>query len=337
MPGEEITLPDAPHISGLTFRHFRGESDYPSMVAVNHESGIEDHTEETVTVEDIALWFEHLDTCDPYTDMLFAEINGEVIGYSMVRWGEDPNNIIFYDHFACLLPEWRGKGIRHCMVQYNEDRIVEIAASHAEDTDKYFRAVAEETETHWISVLADMGYTIMRYGMKMVRPTLDDIPDLPLPDGIEVRPVKPEHYEKIRLAWNEACRDMRGQIPFSEENFREFQEDPVFDPSIWQIAWYKDEVIGTTICYIDENENNKMNRKQGHTEFISVARPWRGKGIAKALIARGLKVLKEKGMTEATLGVDAENPSGARKLYEKMGFQPVKQVVFYWKPVIVQK
>ncbi|MBU7048053.1 MAG: hypothetical protein HXS54_16585, partial [Theionarchaea archaeon] len=55
MPGEEITLPDAPHISGLTFRHFRGESDYPSMVAVNHESGIEDHTEETVTVEDIAL------------------------------------------------------------------------------------------------------------------------------------------------------------------------------------------------------------------------------------------------------------------------------------------
>ncbi|MCJ7470286.1 GNAT family N-acetyltransferase, partial [Candidatus Bathyarchaeota archaeon] len=73
--------------------------------------------------------------------------------------------------------------------------------------------------------------------------------------------------------------------------------------------------------------------KRGHVELISVQRPWRGKGIAKALIARSLKLLKERGMTEAALGVDAENPSGALNLYQKMGFQIEKRIVFYRKPI----
>ena len=51
------------------------------------------------------------------------------------------------------------------------------------------------------------------------------------------------------------------------------------------------------------------------------------------MIARSLKLLKEKGMTEAALGVDAENPSGALHLYEKMGFKVEKRAMFYRKPV----
>jgi ribosomal protein S18 acetylase RimI-like enzyme len=38
-------------------------------------------------------------------------------------------------------------------------------------------------------------------------------------------------------------------------------------------------------------------------------------------------------MTEAALGVDAENPSGALNLYQKMGFQIEKRIVFYRKPI----
>lgn len=52
-----------------------------------------------------------------------------------------------------------------------------------------------------------------------------------------------------------------------------------------------------------------------------------------ALIARSYMVLKEQGMTEAALGVDSENPSGARHLYEKMGFRVEKRVTFFRKPL----
>jgi ribosomal protein S18 acetylase RimI-like enzyme len=40
---------------------------------------------------------------------------------------------------------------------------------------------------------------------------------------------------------------------------------------------------------------------------------------------------KELGMTEAALGVDAQNPNGALALYESMGFRAVRRVTTYRK------
>ena len=44
-----------------------------------------------------------------------------------------------------------------------------------------------------------------------------------------------------------------------------------------------------------------------------------------------MKFQRERGMTEAALGVDEENPSGARHLYEKMGFRVTGRATFYRK------
>ena len=85
--------------------------------------------------------------------------------------------------------------------------------------------------------------------------------------------------------------------------------------------------------FIHEEENKEYNRKRGYTEEISVRRPWRRRGLARALLARSLKVLKDHGMTEAALTVDAENISGALGLYEDAGFQTVKRRTVYHKPL----
>jgi ribosomal protein S18 acetylase RimI-like enzyme len=55
--------------------------------------------------------------------------------------------------------------------------------------------------------------------------------------------------------------------------------------------------------------------------------------LARALIARSLRLLKKKGMIEAALGVDTQNLSGALRLYEFMGFRPVKRASIYRKPM----
>jgi GNAT superfamily N-acetyltransferase len=328
-----FTLPDAPDIPGLKFRHFQGESDYPIMVSLIEKSKEVDGTEITLTTKDVANWFAHLENCDPTKDMLFIEINDNPVGASMAYWEEDPNDNLYYEHITILLPSWRGKGLRHIMVRFSESRLREIARSHPPEKSKKFWVFCEETETHLRSVLEDEGYQIFRYGFHLVRPTLEDIPDLPLPHDIEIRPVIPEHYPAIISAWNEACKDLRGTIPFSDETFKEWQGESTFDPSLWQVAWQGDQVIGTTLCFINEPENKEYSRKRGYTELISVAKPWRGRGIAKALMARGMEALKERGMTEAALGVDAGNPSGALKLYEGMGFSITKTVMYYWKPM----
>jgi GNAT superfamily N-acetyltransferase len=303
------------------------------MVAVTEGMKEADQLELTISVEDIAREFKHLENCDPYRDFLFAEVDGKVVGYTRVWWSKDPSGLFLYNHFVDLLPEWRGKGIRNGMLRYSEQKLGEMARTDPADVPRVFQSIVAESEKDWISVLVSEGYNVFRYGFRMVRPNLENVPDFPFPEGIEVRPVKPEHYGAIIGAWNEACKDMRGQIPISDGDFKGFQESPIFNPSIWQIAWHENEVIGTVLNFIDEQENKEYKRKRGHVELISVKRRWRGRGIAKAMIARSLKLLKDRGMTEAALGVDAENPSGALHLYQKMGFQIEKKTIFYRKPM----
>ena len=328
-----VRIQDAPPIPNLRFRHFKGESDYTHIAAVIEGMKEADQLELTISVEDIAREFRHLENCDPYRDFLFAEADGKVIGYTRIWWSKDPSGLYLYNHFVDLLPEWRRNGVRNAMLRHNEQRLREMAQTHPADVPHVFQSVVADSEKDWISVLTNEGYSVFRYGFRMVRPNLGNVPDLPLPEGIEVRPVKPEHYRAIIDAWNEVCKDMRGQIPISDEDFKGFQESPIFNPSIWQIAWHNNEVIGTVLNFIDDQENKEYKRKRGHVELISVKRHWRGRGIAKAMIARSFKLLKSHGMTEAALGVDAENPSGALHLYQKMGFQAEKKIIFYRKPM----
>jgi GNAT superfamily N-acetyltransferase len=149
------------------------------MVDVLEKSKETDSLQHKTSVERIARRYNHLHNCDPYTDVLFVEMNGDVIGYSRIWWrhGEARR----YCHFALLLPEWRGKGIRRCMLLYNEKRAREIAAAHPEGS-KVYEAQALETETHWVNLLLQEQYTPVRYFSTMVRP-LQDVPALPLPQG----------------------------------------------------------------------------------------------------------------------------------------------------------
>lgn len=208
--------------------------------------------------------------------MLIAEADGTVIGWARVWRTKDPAGTALYNHFVDLLPVWYGKGVRVAMLRHSELRLREIADQYGPDADRMLQSTAADAETDWISVLISEGYRVFRYGFLMVRSNLEDIPQQSLPEGVESRPVKPEHYRDIITAWNEACRDMRGQIPISDGDFRGFQESSIFEPSLWQTAWHGDHVVGTAINWINKQENAEFDRKRGHVELISVRRPWRG-------------------------------------------------------------
>ena len=54
----------------------------------------------------------------------------------------------------------------------------------------------------------------------------------------------------------------------------------------------------------------------------------------RALIVLSLLALKERGMTEAALTVDTDNLTGALRLYESVGFKPIKRFSLYQKPLV---
>ena len=53
--------------------------------------------------------------------------------------------------------------------------------------------------------------------------------------------------------------------------------------------------------------------------------------MAKSLIALSLEELKAQGMQEAALGVDTQNPSGALRLYQGLGYKEVRKYINYRK------
>jgi ribosomal protein S18 acetylase RimI-like enzyme len=99
------------------------------------------------------------------------------------------------------------------------------------------------------------------------------------------------------------------------------------------VGWAGDEVAGMVLNFIDPDYNAEFKRLRGWTDPICVRRPWRKQGLAKALIARSMRLLQEQSMTEAGLGVDAQNPNGALRLYESLGFRATKKFMTYEKPL----
>ena len=329
-----IKLNNAPAITGLSFRHFLGESDYPKMVKVIEASAEADKIERADTVEDIANAYAHLTNCDPYQDMIFAEVDGEVIAYSRGWWIDETNGPLIYAHVGFLAPAWRRQGIGSAMLQWVEARLMEIAKSHAQNREKCFQGFSSQAQTGLNVMLEKNNYQPIRYFYEMVRPTMDNLPDFPLPQGLEVRAVLLEHYRDIWDADIEAFQDHWGFSVPTEEDYQAWLTNKhTFQPHLWKIAWDidTDQVAGQVKAFINAEENKKYNRQRGYTEFISVRKPWRKQGLARALIAQSLLSQKEAGMTESALGVDTENLSGATRVYEACGFQVTKRSTIYRK------
>ena len=59
--------------------------------------------------------------------------------------------------------------------------------------------------------------------------------------------------------------------------------------------------------------------------------PYRGKGYAKALLVHTFREFWDRGLPRVTLGVDAENPTGATHLYERVGMHVESENVVFEK------
>ncbi|MGH2522479.1 MAG: GNAT family N-acetyltransferase [Anaerolineales bacterium] len=329
---DTLHVAHAPVLPGLSFRRFRSEADYPGMAAVLQAANAADGTDEFISAEELAADYERLANFDPQHDLLLAEANGAIVAYSRVNWwGEDDGSRI-YSLIGEVYPAWRRKGIGRAMFRQAERRAQEIAAAHPADAPRQLQSYAYDTQLGARALLEQAGYQAVRHSFIMVRPNLDDLPNgLALPAGLEVRPARPEHFRAVWEAKEEAFRDHWGHRAASEEKYQEWLSDPFFDPDWWQVAWEGEVPVGMVLTLVFPEENERLQRRRGYTESIAVRRPWRKRGLARALLVRSLALLKERGFTEAALHVDSENPSGALRLYESVGFRAVQRESVYRK------
>jgi len=231
--------------------------------------------------------------------------------------------------------EWRRKGIGCTMLLWMENRLRDTAASLPSGTENFLQVSASQIQKGTTTMLERSAYQPVRYFYEMVRPTLDDIFEFPLPDGLEIRPVNLENYPAIWKSVDETSQDEWGYKKPTDDDYQEWLTSPHFQPHLWQVAWdtVSNQVVGHVLTFIDDEENKQCNRKRGYTEGIGVDQSWRRRGLARSLISRSLQTQKAAGMTESALATDSDSISGVTRLYESCGFQIVKRDTVFRKPL----
>ncbi len=329
-----IELPAAPAVAGLRFRRYAGPEDHPAMLAVYAAVHEADGLEDVATLEQFDLNYRTLVNCDPERDILLAEVDGEVVAYCRVFWMELVDGGRTYECFGFVHPAWRRRGIGSAMLAHNEARLREIAAEHPDVTPKWLSSEGVAVDPGNTALLTAAGYAPARWFYDMVAPSLDAIVAPPMPEGLELRPVTRDQYRAIWEAEAEAFRDHWGEAEWTDEDWTRFEADPEnADPRFWRIGWDGGEIAGAVTTQVPEAENERHGRRRVYVSGVSVRRPWRRRGLARALLASSLVGAREAGFTSASLGVDTDSPTGATDLYRSLGFEPERTFIAWRKPM----
>jgi mycothiol synthase len=334
---DEVKVPDRPSVPGLRFRGFRGPEDYAGIAATNQAERDVAGIGEVVTAAVIANDYAHLTNCDLDRDLLVVERGGATVGYSRVEWRDLIDGTRQFVSICHLQPSERRQGIGRAMLGWGEERLAAKAAALPDRSARpaTMQAFVPGTDAGAIALLERSGWTRMGHGYEMVRPTLDDIPDVPMPAGLTIRPIGTDQTSR-RAVWDaliEAFRDHRGEREATEEDWLHFVGDVNRDPSLWVVAFDGDEIAGGVLGKIDPAENAHHGRERGIADEVFTRRPWRRRGLARALLARALMRLRDHGMTSAYLGVDGLNPNQAKTLYSSLGFVISNMTIDWSKPL----
>lgn len=331
----EVALPDAPArpgLPGVTFRPFRRASDYEQLSDLHRVANRHDEIPWLPTAGNLRAEMEDRSTTDPTRDVLVAELGDRLVGATGVERNVRDGEPV-YELWGVVHPDVRRRGLGTTLLEWSLARIRERASVEDPGTNVAIQGDAEQQETAHRALLDRFGFSPVRHFFLMRRPTLDDVPDVPLPDGLELRPVSPDQRRQVLEAEFEAFEDHWGTRERTEDSFATTLRRAELDTDLWVVAWDGDQIAGVVENWIWAEENAQLGIKRGWLERIGVRRPWRRRGLGRAITAESLRRLRAAGMDEGMLGVDAENANGALGLYEGLGFEVCSRAAAYRRPL----
>ena len=250
---------------------------------------------------------------------------GSVVAYGLC-WMEAPP-----DEVAAVQlvdPAHRGRGLNELLLDLCEARAAELVRTAAPGTGGTLSVWAHESDARRLELLERHSYRRVRAFLRLER-DLDDGLKAPVwPAGIRVATFRPGVDEAaVHTAHEEGFADHYGPAESDLEEWIQSRfeyEGP--DLGLWLVAWDDDEVVGG----IEATETPAG----GYMGELFVRRPWRGRGIGRALMLQECAELRRRGMRNAFFAVDAANPTGALRLHESIGFRSSRgATLLYEKPI----
>jgi mycothiol synthase len=159
------------------------------------------------------------------------------------------------------------------------------------------------------------GYDLLRHSFRMQIHLDRDIAPPDWPDGFSVRTLREGEERRVYDAHMASFADTWMFAPDPYESWTHwFVEDAAFDPSLWFLAEADDTLAGIVIARANENEPGL-----GWIRILGVIPEYRRKGLAQALLRHTFAEFARRGFDAVGLGVDAQNPTGAVRVYERAG------------------
>jgi mycothiol synthase len=312
----------APTVPGLRLRPFAGEPDLADVARIENAEAEADQIPRRTSEAEMRVSYGHPNEhFNASRDVTIAEIDGRIVATAAREWVDTTDGLREYRLDGAVDPAFRGRGIGGSLLADSERRLRELAATHDSPLPRIFGSWSADTQERDVRLLKAAGFGPARWFFDMTRPNLEDVPDVPLPDGLDVRAITRDMALAVWRADVEAFKDHWGGFDGSDDRLEGWLAQPSNDLSMWVIAFDGDEIASGVLNTIDRDENEALGIHRGWLSSVFTRRQWRRRGVARALIARSLVLHRERGMTTASLGVDADNPSGALGLYEGIGFQ----------------
>ena len=256
---------------------------------------------------------------DPSRDicLVFAP-NNELAGYIEVWATFKP--AVHPGIWGRVDPDYEGLGIGSWMLKWAEEHVLSFLRTLPAGVRFAPRTGIPRPAERSKKLFEDFGYQYVRSFYRMMIELDAPVPEPVLPRGITLRTFNPKtDLEAVYRADQDAFRDHFGFVeePYDEGliRFKHHWMNEEVDPTLLFLAMDGEEIAGINLCLPQSGTDPDM----GWVGTLGVLRPWRKQGVGLALLRHSFKEFYRRGKRKVGLGVDAQNLTGALRLYENAG------------------
>jgi mycothiol synthase len=260
---------------------------------------------------------------------LFDDEGGRMAATAWVARRTEAGTAHWMHGEGAVHPDYRGRGLGTRLVRWQEALAPVVHERYFPGLPLELSAGSMEGNTGARELLANEGYTEVRWFFEMTRPEGIAVEEPRVPDGFELEVYSDAVREELRLASNEAFVDHWRTTAETREEWEHWVGRGRMRPdnSLLLRDRATGEIAGFLIAVHSEAEYQSTGVRNIDFDLIGTRRAYRRRGVASSLIAHALRIADAAGYRTASLGVDADNPSGALGLYERHGFRRRKAFV----------
>ncbi len=229
-------------------------------------------------------------------------------------------------------PDHRGKGIGSTILNWMENLTRQKFSQFNDNKPRLLRTSCQDFMAERIALFEQHQFEAARYSYKMRHDLAQPLPEKSFPKGLQIVNWNQEIDADLMHTFNEAFSEHWGLPTMTEELWQKFFVGvPQFRSDLTYLAMDGDTIVGFCLNWVDEPQNKQTGIGEGWIEAVGTLPAWRGRGLASALIVHSMRAFLAEGLQRAGLDVDTQNPTGALRLYEKLGFEAIKRTVIFTK------